>query len=133
MDEKMREDLEKAKEEISKKSEHYELRKQKETEELMQRRANLIGSFIHNQKESDYRRITKVTYRFSGNVVEDYILVSIYEEDKLLAVSSNILGIEHLDSFPQHLAERFFEFSFSNYMDLLDVSHGTLFEINFEK
>jgi hypothetical protein len=130
--EMMMEDLKKVQEELLIKSEQYDLEKKKKAEELMQKRENLIYSFIRNQEEKEYRQITKITYKFSGNAVEDYTVISIFEKDKLLAVSSNLLGIEYLDGFPKHLAERFFEFAFSNYMELLDVEHNTTFEINFQ-
>ena len=132
MDNKMREDLEKAQAELAEQSKQYEEEKKKNMEELVEKRANLIGGFISSQQENEFREITKVVYQFLGNDVEDYIAVSIHNEDRVFAVASNLMGIEHLDGFPQHLAERFFQFAFNNYDELIDVEKNTQFEINFE-
>jgi hypothetical protein len=101
--------------------------------DIIQKRANLIGNFIGHQKEREFKDITKVRYEFLGSHVEDYIRVIIFIDDKVVAVSSNLLGIEHLYGFQQHLAQRFFDFAFSQYMELLEVEHGTQFDINIER
>jgi hypothetical protein len=119
----MSEELQKVQEELKKKEQDFIKKKVDMVEEFIKRRSY----------NSDYSKISKIICKVFSNAVEDYIEIEVHDDNKMICRGSNFEGVNYLDDFSQKSGHDLVDFLSGNYIQLFDLPHQTVLQINIER